>query len=51
MLAVDALRDSNAVRRYPIGSGAAEGTCRNLVKDRLELAGMKYYRNENGLPT
>jgi hypothetical protein len=27
---------------YPIGSGAAEGTCRNLVKDRLELAGMKW---------
>jgi hypothetical protein len=27
---------------YPIGSGAAEGTCRNLVKDRLELSGMKW---------
>jgi hypothetical protein len=27
---------------YPIGSGVAEGTCRNLVKDRLELTGMKW---------
>ena len=25
---------------YPIGSGAAEGACRNLIKDRLERTGM-----------
>ena len=34
--------DEYLARGYPIGSGAAEGTCRNLVKDRLELAGMKW---------
>ena len=27
---------------YPIGSGVAEGTCRHLVKDRLELTGMRW---------
>jgi hypothetical protein len=27
---------------YPIGSGVAEGTCRNLVKDRMELTGMRW---------
>lgn len=27
---------------YPIGSGVIEGTCRNLVKDRMELAGMRW---------
>ena len=26
----------------PIGSGVVEGACRHLVKDRLELAGMKW---------
>ena len=26
----------------PIGSGAAEGACRNLVKDRLERTGMRW---------
>lgn len=31
-------------RGYPIGSGVAEGTCRNLVKDRLELTGMRWER-------
>ena len=34
--------DEYLAQGYPIGSGAAEGTCRNLVKDRLELAGMKW---------
>jgi hypothetical protein len=27
---------------YPIGSGAAEGACRHLVKDRLEQTGMRW---------
>lgn len=27
---------------YPIGSGAAEGACRHLVKDRLERTGMHW---------
>jgi hypothetical protein len=27
---------------YPIGSGAAEGACRHLVKDRLERTGMRW---------
>jgi hypothetical protein len=27
---------------YPIGSGVAEGTCRNLVKDRLDRTGMHW---------
>ena len=27
---------------YPIGSGVAEGACRHLVKDRLELTGMRW---------
>jgi hypothetical protein len=29
---------------YPIGSGAVEGACRHLVKDRLERAGMRWRR-------
>lgn len=27
---------------YPIGSGVAEGACRNLVKDRMDRTGMKW---------
>lgn len=27
---------------YPIGSGAVEGACRNLVKDRMERTGMRW---------
>ncbi len=27
---------------YPIGSGVAEGACRNLVKDRMDCTGMKW---------
>lgn len=30
---------------YPIGSGVAEGACRHLVKDRMELTGM-HWRTE-----
>lgn len=26
----------------PIGSGVVEGACRNLVKDRMELTGMRW---------
>jgi hypothetical protein len=28
---------------YPIGSGVAEGACRHLVKDRMELTGMHWW--------
>jgi hypothetical protein len=31
-------------RGYPIGSGAAEGACRHLVKDRMEGTGMRWTR-------
>jgi hypothetical protein len=27
---------------YPIGSGVVEGTCRNLVKDRMDRTGMRW---------
>ena len=27
---------------YPIGSGAVEGACRHLVKDRMEGSGMRW---------
>ena len=27
---------------YPIGSGAIEGACRHLVKDRMEQTGMRW---------
>jgi hypothetical protein len=30
---------------YPIGSGVAEGACRHVVKDRLELTGMRWTVN------
>jgi hypothetical protein len=29
-------------RGYPIGSGVIEGACKNLVKDRMELSGMRW---------
>lgn len=29
-------------RGWPIGTGVVEGTCRHLVKDRMELAGMRW---------
>jgi hypothetical protein len=34
--------DEYLAQGYPIGSGMAEGTCRHLVKDRLELTGMQW---------
>ena len=34
--------DEYLANGYPIGSGVAEGTCRNLVKDRMELTGMRW---------
>jgi len=34
--------DLSLARGYPIGSGVAEGACRHLVKDRMELAGMRW---------
>ena len=27
---------------YPIGSGVIEGACRHVVKDRMELSGMRW---------
>ena len=34
--------DEYLAKGYPIGSGVAEGTCRNLVNDRMELTGMHW---------
>lgn len=34
--------DEYLARGYPIGSGVAEGACRNLVKDRMDGTGMKW---------
>ena len=34
--------DIYLAKGYPIGSGVVEGACRNLVKDRMELAGMRW---------
>ena len=36
--------DVYLAKGHPIGSGVAEGTCRNLVKDRMELTGMRWER-------
>ena len=30
------------LRGWPIGTGVIEGTCRHLVKDRMELSGMRW---------
>ena len=30
------------LKGYPIGSGIAEGACRNLVKDRMDCTGMHW---------
>ena len=38
------LSRSTPVSGYPIGSGAVEGACRHLVKDRLERTGMRWVR-------
>jgi hypothetical protein len=34
--------DEYLAQGYPIGSGMAEGACRNLVKDRLDCTGMHW---------
>jgi len=34
--------DEYLAKGYPIGSGVIEGTCRSFVKDRMELAGMRW---------
>jgi hypothetical protein len=34
--------DEYLSKGYPIGSGVVEGACRNLVKDRMELVGMRW---------
>ncbi len=34
--------DEYLAQGYPIGSGVAEGACRHLVKDRMELTGMRW---------
>ena len=34
--------DEYLEKGYPIGSGVIEGTCRNLVNDRMELSGMHW---------
>ena len=34
--------DTYLARGYPIGSGVVEGTCRHLVRDRMEGTGMRW---------
>ena len=34
--------DEYLAKGYPIGSGVVEGACRHLVKDRMELTGMRW---------
>ena len=34
--------DQYLSKGYPIGSGAIEGACRHLVKDRMERTGMRW---------
>jgi hypothetical protein len=34
--------DEYLAEGYPIGSGVAEGACRHVVKDRMELTGMRW---------
>ena len=34
--------DEYMAKGYPIGSGVIEGACRSFVKDRMELAGMRW---------
>ena len=36
--------DEYLAKGYPIASGAVEGACRHLVKDRLERTGMRWVR-------
>jgi hypothetical protein len=42
----DRMRYDEYLRKgYPIASGAVEGACRHLVKDRLERTGMRWVRD------
>lgn len=42
---IDRMRYDEYLRKgYPIASGAVEGACRHLVKDRLERTGMRWVR-------
>lgn len=34
--------DEYLAKGYPIGSGVAEGACKHVVKDRMELTGMRW---------
>lgn len=34
--------DEYLAKGYPVGSGVIEGACRSFVKDRMELAGMRW---------
>jgi hypothetical protein len=34
--------DAYLARGWPIGTGVVEGTCRHLIKDRMELSGMRW---------
>ena len=34
--------DEYLAKGYPIGSGAVEGACRHLVRDRMECTGMRW---------
>jgi len=36
--------DEYLARGWPIGTGVVEGTCRHLVKDRMELSGMRWVK-------
>jgi len=35
-------------RGWPIGTGVIEGTCRHLIKDRMELSGMRWTKTGAG---
>ena len=34
--------DQYLAEGYPIGSGVAEGACRHVVRDRMEMTGMRW---------
>jgi hypothetical protein len=36
--------DAYLARGWPIGTGVVEGTCRHLIKDRMELSGMRWVK-------
>ena len=35
-------RSGSCLRRAPIASGAVEGACKNLIRDRFERSGMRW---------